>query len=391
MLIDANNPAAGYVPYHRIYVDTPQLVTSHIGAEDYAFYVQDSWRPAARLTVSAGIRADWIASHDLLFDIETMSAWNIGPRIGATYSLTANQRHIVRANWGRVYDIPNASYIGTAGSNLAGVREEFDVNLDGSFETVFTTPASSAISTNREIDPDRHQGFTDEWIVGYRVQLPRQLSVDVSYIDRAYKDRPALIEQNGIYDGGVFSGYHDERFNEIYLVTNNRWNWFVYRGLELTATKRAASWQAYSTYTLASQHIDGTWQPNDPASFIQPETFANDAGLGTVRGNSTNSFSGDTAQPHVAEASAADGRHLVGALGAQALDQLLDRSPARRPARSPPTSPAPTRLRSADHPAVERPPRLESAGDDAAVRLRRSRRRSAVDALAEYVESPGRP
>ena len=85
VLIDANDAAAGYVPYHRIYVDTPQLVTSHIGAEDYAFYVQDSWRPAARLTVSAGIRADWIASHDLLFDIETMSAWNIGPRIGATY------------------------------------------------------------------------------------------------------------------------------------------------------------------------------------------------------------------------------------------------------------------------------------------------------------------
>jgi hypothetical protein len=293
VLRDANNPAAGFVPYHRVYVYTPSLVSSHIGAEDYAFYLQDSWRPTNRLTVSAGIRGDWVASRDLLFEIETMSAWNVGPRVGATYSLTSNQRHIVRANWGRVYDIPNASYIGSAGSSLAGVRDEYDVNLDGSFETVFTTPASSAISTNREIDPDRHQGFTDEWIVGYRVQLPRQWSVDVSYIDRAYKDRPALVEQNGIYDGGAFSGYRDEQFNDIYLVTNNRWNWFVYRGLEFTTTKRAAAWQLYSTYTLASQHVDGTWQPNDPASFIQPDAFDNDAGLGTVRGNSTNSFTGD--------------------------------------------------------------------------------------------------
>jgi hypothetical protein len=293
VLRDANNPAAGVVPYHRVYVDTPSLVTSHIGAEDFAVYLQDSWRPVTRLTMSAGLRADWIASRDLLFGMDTMSAWNLGPRIGATYMLTSNQRHIIRANWGRVFDIPNASYLGTAGSSLAGVRDEYDLNLDGVFETTFVTPASSAISTNREIDPKRHQGFSDEWIVGYRVQFPGQLSVDVSYIDRAYKDRPALVEQNGIYDGGVFAGYRDERFNEIHLVTNNRWNWFVYRGLELTANKRAAAWQSYATYTLANQHLDGTWQPNDPASFIQPNAFANDAGLGTVRGNSTNSFSGD--------------------------------------------------------------------------------------------------
>ncbi len=294
VLRDANNPAGGFIPYRRVYVDTPELVTSHIGAEDYAVYVQDSWRPTQPLTVSIGVRADYIASRDRLFDVETSRAWNVGPRVGATYALTDNQRHILRASWGRVYDIPNASYLGSAGSNRAGSREEYDLDLNGTFETVFTTPASSAVSTNREIDPDRHQGFTDEWIVGYRTQLPGQVSIDVSAIDRAYKDRPALVEQNGIYDGGVFRGYRDEQFNEIYLVTNNRWNWFVYRALELTANKRGARWQAYSTYTLATQKIDGTWQPNDPAAFIQPDAFANDAGLGTVRGNTTNSLGGDT-------------------------------------------------------------------------------------------------
>jgi hypothetical protein len=247
-----------------------------------------------KLTISAGLRADYIASQDLLFDVETMAAWNVAPRFGATSSLTSDNKHILRGSWGRVYDIPNASYLGSAGTSVAGLRDEYDTDLNGTFESVFPSPAATAVSTNREIDPDRHQGFIDEWIVGYRVQLPGQTSVDVSYIDRSYKDRPALVEQNGIYDGGVFQGYRDERFNEIYLVTNNQWNWFVYQGLEVTASRRTPVWQLYSTYTLAFDHIAGTWQPNDPASFVQPDAFDNNAGLGTVRGNTTNSLGGDT-------------------------------------------------------------------------------------------------
>lgn len=95
-----------------------------------------------------------------------------------------------------------------------------------------TTPASTTLSTNKTIDPKRHQGYVQEWIVGYRTQLPGAVTFDASYIDRAYKDRPAQVD----------------------------------------------------TYTLAYDHIDGTWQPNDPAAILQPQAFANNARTGTVRG-----------------------------------------------------------------------------------------------------------
>jgi hypothetical protein len=118
-------------------------------------------------------------------------------------------------------------------------------------------------------------------------------------VNRNYKDRPALVETNGIYDGGVFAGVIDESQNLIYRVTNNEWNWFVYNGFEITVAKRTAKMQLLGSYTRNFQHLDGTWQPNDPASFIQPGAFANNRGLGTIRGNETNSLSGtsDTRSP----------------------------------------------------------------------------------------------
>ena len=295
VLRDPNNPAAGMIPFHRHYVAaTGGLVTSYIGANDYAYYAQDRWRPLARLTITAGFRADWVSSQDWLFHVTTSHAWNYAPRVGGTYLLTKDHKNIVRANWGRVTDIPNASYFGSAGSSTAAQRDEYDLNLNGTWGAVFSTPATTALATNRSIDPKRHQGYVQEWVVGYRRQLPAAFAFDASYITRDYKDRPAQVDINQIYNGKVWSGLVDPTQNNVYLITNNKWNWFVYQGLEFTATKQSARLQFISTYTLAYDHIAGTWQPGDPAGIIQPDTFANDAGIGSVRGNTTSSYTADT-------------------------------------------------------------------------------------------------
>ena len=90
-------------------------------------------------------------------------------------------------------------------------------------------------------------------------------------------------------------------FNDILTITNNIWNWPVYTGLEFQATKQTDRIQMIGGYTRQWRHMAGTWQPNDPASFIQPDAFANDRGIGAVAGNasatdSQNSLSG-TAMP----------------------------------------------------------------------------------------------
>ena len=150
-------------------VDVPlRWADSH----DYAVYVQDAWRPFPRLTVSAGVRVDFIGRKDSAFNVETQNSTEIGPRFGVNYLLTRDGRRAVRASWTRVADVL-AQTTQSAGSNVSGFRDLYDTDLDGTFETTFITPGVSAQSTDRVLDDARHQPHTNEWIVGYRQQLPR--------------------------------------------------------------------------------------------------------------------------------------------------------------------------------------------------------------------------
>src|SRR5690348_12242966 len=130
--------------------------------------------------------------------------------------------------------------------------------------------------------------FVDEWIAGYRRQWPGQVIMDASFVRRYYRHRPAAVEINRHLEGVTFVGYKDEALNDIYLITNNVWNTQVYSGLEFTAAKQTAGLNLLGGYTRGFQHLAGTWVPGDPASLIQPEAFANDKGIGSIRGNEVN-------------------------------------------------------------------------------------------------------
>jgi len=295
VLNDPNNPSKGYTIFHTQSVDRASVVSRYITANDYAFYIQDRWRPFSRLSITAGVRPDWISGRDALFKVTTQSSWNIAPRIGGAFVLTKNQKNVVRASWSKITDITNASYLGAAGSSTVTTTDTYFLN---SGPVTFVTPGSTALSADRTFDPDRHQGFVREWLVGYRTQLPGAVVIDASYIHREYRDRPALVDRNQIYTssgtGVIWSGLNNPAFNNFYLVTNNKWNWFVYQGYELTVTKQTSKLQLFSTYSYSPDHLGGVYQPNDPTAILEPTKFANNAGLGSVRGNVTNDYTGDT-------------------------------------------------------------------------------------------------
>ena len=282
VLRDPTNPAAGLIPFWREIYDEATAVNSDADHRDIAFYIQDAWRPTGRLTINAGIRVDFLKRQDNVFEVVTQESTEVGPRVGMNYVLTEDHKNVVRASWVRVHDVLSINPA-SAGSVQAGKRDLYDNNLDGVFETEFVTPANTQLATNRIIDLSRGQPYINEAIAGYKREFPGRVMMDLSYVYREYRNRSALVEVNGEYEGNVFVGYKDERLNDVYQLTSNVWNWHVYNGIELQVTKQTAQVQLLASYTHSWRHIAGTWQPSDPASFIQPDTFDNDKGLGGVR------------------------------------------------------------------------------------------------------------
>jgi hypothetical protein len=302
VLRESSNPAAGTMPFHRQIFDADQATTRVIDASDVAFYVQDAWRPEARLTITGGVRADRVKQTDRVFSLRSQDSIDLGPRIGLNYTASRTPESTIRLNWARRHDVISLTNVGTS---AIGFRDVYDLNLDGNFETTFVTPGATVRSPDRQYDDERHQPYVDELTVTYGVQLPGRTALEVGAIDRRFKDAGALVEINGVYDGAVFRGYRDLALNDVYLVTNNTWNHSVYRGLEVRASKQASFLQTVVSYTRQWRHLDGTWQPNDPASFIQPDAFPNDKGLGRGQSDPTqaNSLSGISMAQNIGPAS----------------------------------------------------------------------------------------
>lgn len=295
---NSNDPSQGYTIFHTQSVNgTTSFLSSYIGANDYAWYIEDRWHPVQRLAITAGLRPDWISGRDEQFKVTTQHSWNYAPRVGVAYVLSKDQRNVIRGSWTKITDITNASYLGTAATSTVTTTDTY-YNPDGTQYSQIVTPGSTSSFLGKTFDAHRHQGYVREWLVGYRTQLPGSVVVDASYIDREYRDRPAEYDTNQIYTttptGTVWSGLVNPALNNTYYVTNNKWNWFVYQGVEVTVTKHTSKLQFLTTYTYSPDHLAGTFQPNDPTAILEPTKFANNAGIGSVRGNVTNDYTGDT-------------------------------------------------------------------------------------------------
>ena len=293
MAVDYANPSLGTRAFRRDYASPVSLQTRQARDRNYAFYVQDGWKPTERLTANLGVRFDYVHRVDEVRGITRQNSWTVQPRVGATYLLTQDAKNVLRASYSRLGE----QVMGRDGVTIFGsddtvsFRREYDNDLDGVFETVVLAPASTAGVAAQQIADGLHQPYIDEFIVGFRRQFGWQVGLDVGYINRAYKDVWGTVDINGKYPSGPglpFEGFGlvDPNQGVILQQRNNTWSQLKYQAVEITLTKNIThGFQFIAGINRQWHKIDGTWNPTDPARFVQPDHFANNANLYMPRGN----------------------------------------------------------------------------------------------------------
>jgi hypothetical protein len=213
--------------------------------------------------------------------------------------VTSDAKNVLRGSFVRVGEqMMGRDGVTTFGGNArVGLRDEYDTNLDGVFEPAIITAPNTAAVAAYQFASDLHQPYVDEFILGFRKQFPYRIGIDVAGIHRVYKDTYANLEINGFYPSGPnqpFGGYGaiDPNRANIFEQVNNTWSRLNYTALELTATKNMSHGiQFMAGINRQWQHISGDWNPHDPARYIQPGTFPNDALIYMPRGtNEENSL-----------------------------------------------------------------------------------------------------
>ena len=287
---DPNNPAAGLVPFYRRFESPSETLTTAARDRDYAIYAQDSWKPHARVTANAGVRVDFVRRFDDIYQVERMTSTNVGPRLGLAYLVTPDARNVVRVFYGRLIEQVNGrdpitTYSPFSQPSQRERRELFDADGDGVFELTNVTPAGNPQLSALAFDPNVHQPFVDEFVLGYAKQFKGQISLDLSATRRAFKDGYGEIDINGFYPSGPnqpFGGFGKVDANRglVMQQTNSSWTDVIVTDFEAVLAKNMShNVQAILTATRQFQHVSGTWNPTDAARFIQPDAFPNNRDL----------------------------------------------------------------------------------------------------------------
>ncbi|HEY6402022.1 MAG TPA: TonB-dependent receptor [Blastocatellia bacterium] len=272
---------ASFVTFHRQFRAPTRFPATAGMTTLFGFYFQDKWSPRQRLTLNLGARFDRQTSRDA-FEIERLDSWSVGPRVGASYSLTKSGRDVVRVSWGRIHDIIYNQAAPSFGGRSSEIRDEWDNDLDGAFETVRITPAVGLTSApqilTRLVDPGLHAPQADEFHIGYTRQFPKQFVFDFAYVNRKYQNAIGTLDNNIIYENSAFRGYKNPEFDAILLTTNLTGSFQRYQSLEFSLIRNiGARLQAFCSYTYQRQVEKGDFKRDDVAGYLNPRAwFEND-------------------------------------------------------------------------------------------------------------------
>ena len=294
-LSDPNDPSSAKILYYRQSRDRTVQEYPQTTGKDYAFFVNDTWRPNSRMTIEAGVRVDLISQSEELYDVKAdnyISTTAISPNLGLNYALTEDRKNILRASYSLRHQ--NVTAYTFPSSNLGiqhGSTSEYDTDLNGTLETIVRVN-----EVLRDPDPssffdDVSLGYSHDIILGYSRELPFNSTLSVDYSYRQFRNMLTEYNINPIIENGVFVGVVDPTrpSGEWITTRNNKWSWKEYQSINFTFSRVASPITILASLMYEHGVLKGTWGPYGPPSYgdvddwfayLQPNVFNNysDAG-----------------------------------------------------------------------------------------------------------------
>ena len=193
----------------------------------FAGFAQDKWRFSPRLTFSLGLRYEIEAipiseTDDPLVSKYPVDKNNFAPRLGATYDLSGDGKNVARGGYGRFFERAHLELIGglfTGTPFTSSFTATFPVSgpdlgpRNGTLPTneflvngpVINRAALSAQFPGGQLlrntgatwdNPDRVNGHTDQFTIGYERQIANNMSVSADYVHEMGRDLLMAINLN---------------------------------------------------------------------------------------------------------------------------------------------------------------------------------------------------
>ncbi|MBZ0114324.1 MAG: TonB-dependent receptor [Thermoanaerobaculia bacterium] len=286
-------------PYSATASDVNNPLTVDTKADNYAYFLQDTWRPASNFTVNLGYRMEVQKLYNAFGEVSANIDDNAAPRIGVVWDPLNNGQSKVFAHWGYFYEtIPMDIVIRSFGGEIS----VFAYNQDQNPGAFAGDPGTNRLSTTlgggvSRVDPATSGQYIEEIIVGGEMEIADNMAIGVKYISRELNSviedalsadgdyfigNPGKNELSGTYDLGYAFGYN-ETFHELDEPVR------TYDGIEVTVRKSLSNNFQFLASALWSElkgSYDGTFQastgqldPNLNSAFDYYDFSVNNTGL----------------------------------------------------------------------------------------------------------------
>ncbi len=236
-------------------------------SEGDVWYLQDLWQ-WGKFSANVGVRAERWTHFDTLGQKTFTFDTEYAPRVSLVYDLKGNGRQRLSAYYGRYYDPIRTNMTNFAGSISGRVRlEQVRVDVPGFNDWVTYRTRGGPVQPNAIFAPSTKTPFTDEYQLGYKIDLGRNMSLEGNLVHRKTED---LLED---YDLSVYAdpeGYglpldspdslflgleyfgYDELPNSNFVIASLAGGKREWDGIELVFRKRMSNhWQMLGSYNFA--------------------------------------------------------------------------------------------------------------------------------------------